>query len=834
LLTLPSKKSTKKIHNLKNFATALPPTRADNATPQGKRTLEDVSNCGQKGDYSLRALGMPMIAQALNTAQRFQQEGQFQQAEFLYRQVLHVDPGNAEAHFNLGFVLKKQGKLNEAAASYEQAIRLKPQNAEAHNNLGNIFLECNNLDQAALHFQQALRFDPRNAQAHNNLGIVFKKLGRLNDAAASYQQALLLKPDFDRAHSNLGNILQEQGKLEQASACYRKALACNPRLGAVHLNLGALLRAQGKLEEAADCARQAVQQQPDLAEAYLHLGAILQEQGRADEAVAAYRQALRLKPNSAEPYYNLGGLLAGQNNFDDAVANYRQALRLKPDMAEAHTALGQVLGDREGKTAEGMACLQEALRLKPSARLRIALATCQPVIYQSVAELESWRGRLVKEVRELREQNVVHDVTDETVVNLFYLAYQGLNDRDIQREVARLHQSPRMSGVRCPVSGVKGISSYGHRTPDTGHRTVRVGFLSSFFRRHTIGLLMGGLVEQLSRREFEVIVLSVGRYEDEVAAFFKQHADRFVEIPRHLPTARRLILEQSLNVLFYTDIGMDPVTSTLAHSRLAPVQCTTWGHPVTTGIDTVDYFISSEALETEEAAQHYTEKLIKLKTLPIYYYRPELSRPVKGREAFGLTADAHVYACPQNLIKLHPDFDEVAGGILRGDPRGVLVLGWGLAAPWEGLLRQRFATTLPDVVDRIRFLPRLNRPEFLNFMAVSDVLLDPIHFGGGNTSYEGLALGAPIVTLPSRFLRGRITFALYKQMGMLECVVHSPQEYVELAQRLGTDKGYRDQVRDRILEGNGVLYQNSAGVKELEEFFKAESMGSTSRTQKEE
>jgi protein O-GlcNAc transferase len=697
-----------------------------------------------------------------------QSQGELERAVVHYREAIRLQPDIVDAHNNLGDALADLGRLEEAVASHQRALALKPSLAAAHYSLANTLKKLGKLDAAAASYRQALRFNPGHAHAHNNLGVVLKKLGRLDEAAASYQRALLLKPDFDRAHSNLGNILQEQGNLDQAAAHYRQALACNPQLGTGHLNLGNLLRTQGKFEDAAAHARQAVQLQPDLIEAHLLFGKVLQEQGRAEEAVLAYRQALRLEPDSAEPYD---------------------------------------LGDGESKTGESMAHFQETLGVRPSARLRIALATRQPVIYQSVAELESWRGRLIEEVRLLREQEVVHDVNDEAAVNVFYLAYQGVNDRDIQRDVARLHKAP-MFEVR------------GSRWNVPGQRKIRVGFLSSFFRRHTIGFLIGGLVKQLSREDLEVVVLSVGRHKDEVTVFFKQHADQFVEIPRHLPTARRIIGEQSLDVLFYTDIGMDPETSTLAHSRLAPVQCTTWGHPVTTGIDAIDYFISSEALETEEAEQHYTEKLVKLKNLPTFYYRPELPGPAKAREDFGLTSDSHVYACPQNLIKLHPDFDEVAGGILRGDPRGVLVLGWGLAPQWKELLRRRFAATLPDVVERIRFLPRLNRPEFLNFMAVSDVLLDPIHFGGGNTSYEGLALGAPIVTLPSRFLRGRITFALYKQMGMLDCVVHSPQEYVELALRLGTDKSYRDQVRDRILEGNGVLYQNSAGVKELEEFFK--------------
>jgi predicted O-linked N-acetylglucosamine transferase (SPINDLY family) len=284
--------------------------------------------------------------------------------------------------------------------------------------------------------------------------------------------------------------------------------------------------------------------------------------------------------------------------------------------------------------------------------------------------------------------------------------------------------------------------------------------------------------------------------------------------------ARRLVAEQQLDVLFYADVGMDAVASTLAFSRLAPVQCVTWGHPSTTGLDTIDYFISSEALETAGAEQHYTETLVRLKTLPIYYYRPEPPAPLKGRGYFGLTDEAHVYGCPQAVFKFHPDFDEVLGGILRGDPRGVLVLSQGLRPHWEQLLRRRFAVTLPDVADRIRFLPMLSRPDFLNLFAVVDVLLDPLHCVGGNSSYEALSLGTPVVTLPSRFLRGRLTFAQYERMQILDCVVDTPQAYIDRALRLGRDAEYRADVRRKILDANGVLYENPEGVRELEQFLR--------------
>jgi len=193
-----------------------------------------------------------------------------------------------------------------------------------------------------------------------------------------------------------------------------------------------------------------------------------------------------------------------------------------------------------------------------------------------------------------------------------------------------------------------------------------------------------------------------------------------------------------------------------------------------------------------------------------------------------LAVEAHIYACPQSLFKLHPEFDDLLGGILRGDPRGTLVLSQGAGPHVTQQLRKRFATTLPDVVDRIHFVAKLKRPDFLSLLAVADVLLDPLHFGGGNTSYEGLAFGVPIVTLPSQFLRGRITFALYQQMQMLDCVARSPLEYVEIALRLGTDDSYRQTIRDKILAAHSVLLENSEGVRELEQFFKGACLQSSS------
>src|SRR4029077_4382157 len=127
------------------------------------------------------------------------------------------------------------------------------------------------------------------------------------------------------------------------------------------------------------------------------------------------------------------------------------------------------------------------------------------------------------------------------------------------------------------------------------------------------------------------------------------------------------------------------------------------------------------------------------------------------RADYALPETGTLYLCPQTPFKLHPAFDEMLAGILRRDPNGTVGLLQGKHRNWERLLGQRFASTMPEVMDRILFIPPQSHADFMSLNSLADVLLDPVHIGGGNTSYEGLALGVPIVTMPSPFLRGRIT-----------------------------------------------------------------------------
>src|SRR5262249_36843907 len=169
------------------------------------------------------------------------------------------------------------------------------------------------------------------------------------------------------------------------------------------------------------------------------------------------------------------------------------------------------------------------------------------------------------------------------------------------------------------------------------------------------------------------------------------------------------------------------------------------------------------------------------------------------RARLGIADDAHIYLCPQSLFKFHPDFDPILKEILARDPKGRLLLVEGIEPAWTDTLQNRFRRSFPESAERVQFLPRSGRGDFLGLMSICDVMLDPVHFGGGNTTYEALALGVPIVTLPSAFMRGRVTAACYRKMGLDDCIAKSPAEYVDLAVRLASDPAQRRTMQSRIL-----------------------------------
>ncbi len=338
------------------------------------------------------------MSQSFQLAVQLHKNGQFDQAELIYRRILDDQPDHADALHLLGVIAHQRGQSERAIQLIRRAIAVQPQAAVFYSNLAEAYRVAGDLAGAVAHSQKAIGLQPNNADAHNHLGLSLQGQGKLTEAVACYREAVRLRPDFALAYNNLGSGLRELGQTEAALAAFQEAVRLGPNLALTHSNLGQLLLETNQPEPALSHCREAVRLQPDFAEGLGNLGNVLRAQGKLGEAKECYLRALKLRPNVAMMRSNLGQALQEEGNLDEAIACYRQALQLQPQSArtecflasallekelekealqhyqhvlhyqptfpEAHNGLGYIRQE-QGDLSAAIACYQEALRLKP-------------------------------------------------------------------------------------------------------------------------------------------------------------------------------------------------------------------------------------------------------------------------------------------------------------------------------------------------------------------------------------------------------------------------------------------------------------------------------------
>lgn len=715
-----------------------------------------------------------------------------------------------ETEFNEALLYHKSGQLEKAGDIYKRILQAKPHHSDSLHLLGVIANQIGNHALSIELIGKAIEINSKEPIYYNNIGNAFKAKRNLEQALTSYQKALEIKPDFAAALVSMGSIYKELARFEEAISCFKKALEVNEGFADAYYNMAIVLKVQNKIDEAIICYKTCIELNPGFSDAYFNLGAIYKEAGRFDGAVFCYRKALESKPSNPNAYYNLGIVQKELGNLDEAITCYQKAIQLNPAYEKAYNNMGAIFKET-GRPNEANHCYQKSLQIIPNAGIEIQMALLFPLIFDSRKSILSERERLSEQIEALINMNLtLKDPAKAVGTTSFYLAYHGLNNRALQEKLASLYLRA------CP--DLAWVSPHCNSQGHTGGR-ISIGIISRFFHEHTIGLLNLGIIKKLFREKFHLKVFRFQKEADALTKSIDKAADDVVILPNDLVGARQAIAGHPLDILFYPEIGMDPLTYFLAFSRLAPVQCTTWGHPVTTGIPNMDYYISSENAEPPDAQSHYSESLVLLKRFSMFCYRPEMPEKPSSRKQFTLPEDCNLYVCPQTLFKFHPDFDEAIGSILRRDPHGLLILFETKQGYLTKLLRNRFMRTFPDVMDRVRFLPRMPKREYFAFLQIVDVLLDTPHFTGGFTSLLAFAFGIPIVTWPGEFMCGRLTLGFYKQMGVMDCVADDAQSYADIANRLVNDTDWRSEIKNKILKSAHVLYEDMEAIHELERFF---------------
>jgi predicted O-linked N-acetylglucosamine transferase (SPINDLY family) len=624
------------------------------------------------------------------------------------------------------------------------------------------------------------------------------------------EQAMQATPKHPLVHYLMAQMHIGKEQFPEAIAMLEKTVTLQPDFLQGWVDLGKLYMGSGDKQKAAQCHEHRFRLAPTPALA-LETARLYQSLGKHAKTLHYYQQATSLAPDSFDAWYQQGTFLNKQNMVSDAIICFKHALKLtprQPDTLKQLAAANMSLGAQ----ADANAYYDELISVEPVFENHIEALLCSAVVADTMESLKHQHQTIKESLTTLLAptQMLTTKRSPINIKGLFHLSYNGFDNRNIKVQLTKLIRRylPELNYVSSALPG-----------PLVDGRKIRVGFVSTYFYHHTIGKLFLQLIAALDRRRFSVYVFAITPERGAMTEAIQAAADQYWEVGTDYIKARELIAAQSLDVLNFTDIGMHNFTYLLSFARLARVQCVYWGHPETTGIDTLDYYISSDLIEASGAEAHYSEKLVRLKHLPVIYDPIPIPPPSTNPAITALRDIKNLYVCPQSLFKLRPDYDEILADILHTDPQGVLVLIEGYHSQWTDALKQRFTHTIADVMERIIFLPRLTEPDFLALLMRADVMLDSFHFGGGNSTFEALALGCPIVTWPGEFMRGRVTYGCYQQMGILELVAKDAKEYVQIAVKVATDKAYQRQLRQRIRERAANTFNTHDIVLELGTFF---------------
>ncbi|MEH2285550.1 MAG: tetratricopeptide repeat protein [Nostoc sp.] len=759
---------------------------------------------------------MTIIPDALQLAVQYQRAKRFTQAEEVYRQIIDVNPKQSEALYGLGLLAQQQEKY---------------QNAEQF-------------------FQAALQLQPEAGAIYNSLGFTLQQQGKLEEAIACYEKALEIVPDSIEAQINISNTLHIQGKLsaeEQvryadlthefalgrhqagdfkfAELYYRQAIALQPDLVKSHNNLGEVLQKQGRLNDALKSYEQAIKIKPDNAYTYHNLGYFFQEQGNFEQATEAYEKALSIQPDLAVTYNNLGNLLKAQNRIDAAIEYYQKAIKIRPDIDYIYCNLGAVFIPANQIEAAVQA-FEQAVKITPNYDMAKfgACISQLPIIYSSVDEIAFRRNQYQQKLQNLAKYYELANQEERAKASEavgtfqpFYLAYQGLNDRDLQRTYGEMIS--QIMSSRYPQDSQPLVLPNLDR-----NQKVRVGIISGFFSSHSNWKIpIKGWVENLDRSEFELFGYHTAVRKDSSTISANKSFDKFVQGVRSVEEWCEVITKDKLHILIFPEFGMDLMTIKLGCLRFAPIQMTSWGHPETSGLPTIDYYLSSDLMEPENAQEHYTEKLVRLPNLSINYIPLAIQPEEIKKPDIGLKEDDIFFWCCQSLYKYLPSHDDVFPSIAKelGNSKFVFIKNptEELTEVFRQRLNHAFAALGLDYQNHCLFLSSLNERKFAGTTVLADVFLDSIGWSGCNSTLESIAHNIPVVTLPGELMRGRHSLAILKMMGVEETIADNKAEYVQIAIRLGKDAKYRQYISQQVAENKHKLYGDLKPVRALEDFL---------------
>ncbi len=733
--------------------------------------------------HTLRKQALEQAQLIFEDGLRCLQENNFDKADGLFVKAYGLDPNNIDVLNLLGIREYQKQNYQEAIRFLSKAHQLGGNSAQTLNNLGLAHNATSEFAKALEFFDLAIAIDKGLAEAHNNRGNALKGLDKNDLALEAYKSALQLRPEYAEAISNQGIIFLEQKHYQEAIACLEKAVQLNPNLASAFNSLGNAFTELHEYQLAFQAFEHALQIEPHYLDACLNFGISLKKAKQHADSIKCFEHAISLNPSHAKTYFLLGEVFFDIGNSASASENFRKSLELNPKDIES----------------------------------QFALTIAQiPKVANCVDELHDSRRNFSKELKHLKHINCIIENPDDIISNIgrhaFYLAYQDENNLSLLSEygdICTKYAKP----IQDSLSQVK-------RQSERSGQKIRIGIAGHYFCDHPVWYaITKGWLTQLNKDLFEIHVFNTNGVEDQETKLAKQHASSYLNSQDSAINLAQLILDKQLDILIYPEISMDPTTKALACLRLAPIQAVSWGHPETTGLSTIDYFLSGESYELAESQNYYREKLIKLPGLGTYFESAPISAVELDLAKFGIDSSHPILLCPGSPSKYSPVNDAIFIEIAKRLGNCQFIF-FSFQKELTEILRSRLYKAFNDANLKpeqfIKFIPFLEKGAFHNLMKKSDLYLDTIGFSGFNTAMQSISCNLPIIAKEGQFMRGKLASGILREFKLDALVAKTNKEYIDIVVSLIANKALLRMHREEIALVKPNAFNNRESIHAFE------------------
>jgi predicted O-linked N-acetylglucosamine transferase (SPINDLY family) len=718
----------------------------------------------------------PQVIQTLRQAWGLHQQGQLSQAEALYRDVLKMQPDNADALHFLGVLQSQQGRREAGLSLIDRAVAVNPRSAAAFYNRAGILRDMKRLEEALESYDRALALKADHHAALNNRGAVLHDLKRYSEAVQSFDRAIAMKPDSADAFSNRAISLVELGRLDEALESFRRSLEIAGDNPTAQFGRGNALSGLGQLEEALSAYDAALSLMPYDARILTNRGTVLVRLNRYEQAVDSFNRAVIADPQDAEACKSRGDALIHLRRASEALASYDQALASRPGYAEALYGRAHALSELK-RDDESIAAYRVLLGTRPDHPYGpgMLLHTKQTAC--------DWQGRAA----------IVADIVQGVRAGRRMaspLAFVAVSDSEQDNaQCARILIEDKFKASAEPL----------WRGERYRHDRTRLVYLSCDFGAHAVATQIAGVFERHDRTRFETIAMSYGQNDQsEMRARLERAFDRFIDIQGKSDgegASQIRGLEADI-VIDLTGLTARCRPGILA-LRPAGLQVQFLGFAGTLGADYVDYVIADSVVIPEADHKHYAEKVA---CLPNSYMPTDCGRAIAARPSraeAGLPETGFVFCAFNNSYKFSPDVFDIWMRLLKAAENSVLWLPKMNDTARRNLLRE--AETRGISSERLVFAPYVaSGAEHLARLSLADLFLDTRPYNAHSSATDALWAGVPVLTQPGDTFAGRVGASVLKACGLPELVAESSVSYEAIALQLARNPDALSELKAKL------------------------------------